>query len=993
MTAIYHIPAGRPFADDLVRGIRGFVKSPEDLSDAIILVPNRRLSVSLRTAFLRDANGRSELLPSMVPIGEVEEDAPELAEMGWDRDDLRPMIPALERQLLLAGGLGQLSDSMPERLGLAGALAHFLDQAQTNGCDMDKLESLVEEGDLADHWRKLLIYLNLLMKWWPEILKSAGKSDPVLWRDKAIEARAEAWRRNPPKGLVVVAGASVAMDSTLELIRAVMGLDRGMVVLPGLDTGMPDNDWKGLTGDDETVICHPQHQTASLLDKLGVDRRQVECWPASATGGGNPRLDLLREMFRPAGQAEEWQKISDRGDITGQSLARPGVDGGRPEWLKMVECYDRREEAEVIALVMREVLETPGRTAVLATADRVLGRMVIGELSRWGIELEDSAGTGLLETPPAHFLRLILDAWISGFAPRPLMAMLQHQLAASGLDKAKFRENVRRLDLRLRGPRPEGGLGGIVKLLRSQGGSEGLVKFVEERIAAPLKPLTSLKPNIPCDLAECLDALGESAEGLGKLPDEPLAVWQGQTGTRVARFLVQATSAGKAAGTTIKPDELPAVLSVLMQNETIYPNRVGHPRLAVMGSVEARMHSADLMILGGMNEGTFPSRPVGDPWMSNSMRVDFGLPPTNWRVGLAAHDAYMAMARPQVLITRAARQDGAPTEPSRWIRRLDTILSVAGLKREDAPEYIQIAAARNSVEGAVSPIAPPEPTLDSATRPRKFSATEMDTLLKDPYAIYAKKVLKLRALDPLDQAPGPAERGSFIHDVLKVFTKRYPEGPLPDDALDQLLADGRAEFTKLPDTPWGEALWWPQFEAVARWFIAIEELRADENRHRHAEISGEMEVDGLTAPYTLTARADRIDVLADGALRIIDYKTGGIPTASAVNGGRALQLVVEAALAAGGHFPGIDAGRRIKALEYWKLSGRGDAPGEIRNRTLDGPDLENAGGNLIGLLHQFDDDDAAYVSEPVAREANRYSDYKHLARLAEWKISHGEGGE
>ena len=993
---IFHIPAGRPFADDLVEGIRGLARSPEDLADAVVLVPNMRLAASLRTAFLRSAEGRPELLPAMMPIGMVEEDAPELAQAGWDSDDLPPMIPALERQLLLADKLVDPSRTMAETMGLARSLADFLDEAQTHGCDMDNLRGLVEEGDLAIHWQKLLAYLDLLMQWWPEKLKAIGKSDPVLWQSKAIEARAEAWAMDPPKGLVVAAGSPGAMKSIKDLVGTVAELERGMVVLPGLDTEMTGDDMKGLLGGDETAYCHPQYQMAALLDSLGIEPGQVRTWPGSASAEAGPRLELLREMFRPASQVGAWQRIPDGGKVSGESLMRkaPAGDGDadRGEWLKLVECYDRREEAAVIALAMREALETPGRTAVLATADRTLGRMVVGELSRWGVELEDSAGTGLGETRPAHFLQLILDAWASDFAPRDLMALLQHPLAASGLDRAGFRDHVRRLDKGIRGPRPAKGLKGMLKHLRSRKKTRNLADFLQERVVEPLAPLAPLKQGANRALSECLDALGDAAERLGKLPDEPMAVWEGRAGTRVARFLMQAKMAAESAGTSIDPADLPAVLPVLLRAETIYPEREGHPRLAVMGHVEARMHTADLMILGGMNEGTSPPNPPRDPWMSNSMRGDFGLPPANWRVGLAAHDIYMAMARPQVLVTRAARQEGAPTEQSRWLRRLDAVRKVAKLDNPKDDRFIRIAEARNHVAGAVSPIDRPEPTLDSATRPRKFSATELDTLLKDPYAIYARRALGLKALDPLDQEPGAAERGSFVHAALDAFIQDNPEGAPPDEALEQLLAFGRKELEKLPDNPWSEALWWPQFVAVAEWFIGHEHSRAGGIRRRHAEIRGEMEVEGLTAPYTISARADRIDVLADGSLRVVDYKTGSIPNKRAVQGGRALQLIVEAVLAAGGHFPGVDAGE-VHSLEYWKLTGRGDEPGEVHDRTLEGDGFDVAGERLAGLLHQFDRDDAAYVPEPDAREANRYSDYRHLARLAEWRISHGEGGE
>ena len=992
MGQLHHIPAGRPFASDLASGIRGLVTSPEDLADAIILLPSRRLAQALRVAFLRDGGGRAELLPTMAPIGDLEEDAAELAIAGWDRDDLPPVIPSLERKLMLARKLADPSRSMTETLSLAGALSDFLDQAQTAGCDMSRLADLVQEADLASHWQKLLSLLGLLMQWWPLELQRIGKSDPVLWRDAAIRARAEAWGDQPPKGLVIIAGSTGSLPATRVLMQSVLQLERGHIVLPGLDSGMPDDDWGGLTGGkDETAICHPQYQLAQLLDAIGISHDAIPPWPASVRDGPDtgvkPRLDLLREVFRPASQTGEWQKIPDRGVIS-----RKGLSG-----MALLDCYDHREEAEVIALAMREALETPGRTAALVTADRVLARMVSGELSRWGVLVDDSAGTSLADTGAAQFLRLILDAWMEGFSPRPLLALLQHPLAASGMAKPDFRQKVRQIDrLLLRGPRPEGGLDGLLEKAKALDGD--LARFVRMHVIDPLRPLTELEDHetiglAPIGLARCADALGKSAENLAALPDNPLAAWQGQSGMRVARFLQHLATGGDAAGVEVTLAEMPAAITALMRGETIYPDRIDHPRLAIMGMVEARMHTADLMIMGGMNEGTSPPHAPGDPWMSNAMRVEFGLPPAHWRVGPAAHDAYMVMAMPDVLITRSARLDGAPTEMSRWLRRLDAVLDVARLDRPDAARYQRIARTMNAATGPVCPAPCPEPVLDQATRPRRFSATELDTLQKDPYAIYARKVLGLKALDPLDQPPSAADRGSFIHDALKVFTQRFPDGPMPENALRQLLADGRDELEKLPRNPWVEKFWWPQFEAIARWFVAMEKSREDGIIERHAEIRGEMELPGLTAPYTLTARADRIDVLPGGYARIIDYKTGLVPGRSAVNGGRALQLIVEAVLAQGGHFNGIDDALNIAALEYWKLTGKDREPGKPEDRTPDQAMLADAGDGLTRLLHQFDQDTEPYPPEPFASEANPYSDYRHLARVGEWRLNEGEGEE
>src|SRR5262245_50134578 len=92
--------------------------------------------------------------------------------------------------------------------------------------------------------------------------------------------------------------------------------------------------------------------------------------------------------------------------------------------------------------------------------------------------------------------------------------------------------------------------------------------------------------------------------------------------------------------------------------------------------------------------------------------------------------------------------------------------------------------------------APPAPRPPVATRPRELSVTRVETWMRDPYSIYARHILKLRPLDPLDASPGLAERGIFIHSALDEFVRTLP-GPLPPDALERLLALGRQRFAEL----------------------------------------------------------------------------------------------------------------------------------------------------------------------------------------------------
>ena len=453
----------------------------------------------------------------------------------------------------------------------------------------------------------------------------------------------------------------------------------------------------------------------------GLRRPPIAMMPAKQAG-----WRYCGRAMRPAQQSGQWRQIPERQDVKPSSL----------NGLMRVDCYDRRQEAEVIALAMRETLETPGKTAMLISGDQRLSQMVSGELKRWGVMVSSSAGQKLSETSPAHFMRLIIEAWQSDFAVVPLLAMARHRLASAGLDKSAFRQELRKLErLVLRGAKIEGGLKAIAAKAHDK--SQSLGQFVDRHLIEPMTPLMALEGQINLTLADFADAHGRAAELMAASPDvETLELWQGQDGTRLAKFMHKLGLHGQT--TPLEAEAYPSVLQVLMAGEVIYPDHIDHPRLSILGTVEARMQAADLTILGGMNEGISPPETPADPWMSNTMRVDFGLPHAHWRIGHAAHDAVIAMARPEVLITQAGRDQGAPTQVSRWLRRIDAVLDVAQLSWPDSSRFIGLAEALTPKSLTVESCLRPEPKPNVELRPRQFSATGLDTLLRDPYAIYAR---------------------------------------------------------------------------------------------------------------------------------------------------------------------------------------------------------------------------------------------------------------
>ncbi len=993
---VFTIAAGKPFAETLARGVIEMAgMEPLALADATILLPTRRAVRTMGETFAK-LSGGAALLPQLKPLGDVDEDDI-LLDPASENLALPPSMTPVRRRLLLAalvqrwdrarhGGHGQLT--FAHAALLARALGQFLDEAETQGADLSKLESLAPDA-LARHWAEVRDFLVFLRDRWPILLDAEGAIEPAARRNLLLNALAERYAAMSFAGPVIAAGTTGSIPATAGLLAVIAKLPNGFVVLPGLDCSLDEESWNALDPG------HPQFGMKELIERIGIARRDVRDWRAGPIPL-SPRNALLRETLRPAPTTDAWRAIADAGDETPLSAAQgeradsvaasTGTIAQGLEGISLVEAAHPGEEALAIALILREALETKGQTAALVTPDRNLARRVAAELGRWNIAIDDSAGRPLAHTPPGAFLLLLVDAVAEEFAPVPLLALLKHPLAACGMERTEFLRAVRELDCRcLRGPRPDPGLAGAAQAISRAQASEKLSRWFQN-VTERLEPLCAAFAPEEIAIADLVEAHAKVAEALAATDTRSgeALLWQGEDGTAAAQLLA-ALGIETDGIPLIEPSSYASLIRTLFEERAVRPTYGRHPRLAILGPLEARLQSFDVIVLGGLNEGTWPAAAAADPWLSRPMREKLGFASPERAIGLAAHDFATLAAGRRVYLTRALKAEGTPTVASRWLQRLTQLTAGLDLRKKlaSAKPYAALAA-RLEHPRRYAPESRPAPTPPVNARPRRLSVTEIETWLRDPYAIYAKHILKLRPLDPLDAAVGPLERGAAIHRILELFLKEWTDASFlhADERLmaiaDKVFRDARIPLAAL-------ALWRPRFVKAAHWFVDLERERRPAIARSFVEIGGVRRFESPAGDFVLYGRADRIDVLKAGGAAVLDYKTGNPPSSGQVKHLLAPQLPLEGAILAEGGFGEIGklAPQELLYIQF----GGGAEPGKVSNISGAAELALEAADRLSERIAAFDREETPYLPRVMPFRADIQGEYDHLSRVREWSLS------
>jgi ATP-dependent helicase/nuclease subunit B len=981
--AIFTIPAHRAFADALAKGLisqHGGKDGGLALARGTILLPNNRAVRALRDAFVR-ASGSGLLLPRLVPIGDIDLDEAlgnALAPIGADAA-IPPPISSAQRLMIMTrlieherARIGEPVD-IGEAYRLAVALAQTLDQLIVERKGPHDLDA-IDPGDLSDHWTASLRLFHLLVEQWPRELEKRGCIDAADRRNRLLDHVARHWRAAPPTHFVMAAGIVTTAPAVAGLLKIISALPQGSVVLPDLDQNLSIEQWNAIGAvdgaqDKPDAISpnetHPQYALKQLLHRMGVNRDEVALWRWGSEHDGRAlRGKAISNALLPALLTGSWPDVppAERSlkDVTAIEAANPA------------------EEAQAIAIVLREAIETPERTAALVTPDRILATRVSAHLKRWGIDADDSAGRPLAHLPPGTLLMALAQAGADRFAPVSLLAALKHPLVMAGEGRLAWLEQVRRLDLLLRGPRPAAGLAGLAHhLSRDDSRGRTLRAALADwwpRVAEMLAPLeAAFAQDRP--LPDVIAALREAASVL--TGDR---IWAGHQGHVAAQVMADLEAAAPHGPALANPGGFTAMLAQILSGQAVRPPQGGHPRIQILGLLEARLQQSDLMILAGLNEGVWPSLPQPDPWLAPRVRRTLGLPGLERRIGLSAHDFANGLGAPQVVLSRARRDMSAPTVASRFWLRLN---AMTGSRWVANDRLIQLARSIDRPDPATPSYLPPAPRPPRDRRPKEIAVTDVDRLRADPYAFYASKILRLPSLDPVDADPGPAWRGTAAHDVLQ----RWMEEGSGDAARLGQLAREMVGSTQA--SPLLRTLWLPRLLAGLDWVAAeVAKQEAAGRTILFGEQWGKITRKGVV----LRGKPDRIDRLADGSVGVVDYKSGGVPSVRQAKVGYSLQLGLLGLIASEGGFDLVAKGTAVSAFEYWRLGKAGGQFGKAQPLTdSKGAYQRIVTDDFLPLVAGFFDDAASQWlagDEPFAArphsDAPVYTDYDQLMRLDEW---------
>lgn len=935
---LYNIPLGSSFLKTLADGIiERFSDDPIRMGQSVVLLPTRRGCISLKDILQKKAKERSLILPRIYALADLEQN-PILP--GLPIIEIPKTISKWERLGKLAHLVQQflrqrnLCDSIAVAYKLAKELSVLLDECYISNISLKNIETLFQ-SDFSIYWQQNLSFLQIISDFWPVILKERGLVETVVQHQHNLRYICSQWSPSFP---VILAGTTGTRPATAELAKKVLQFPQGMVVLPGYDVAINGK---------AIPATHPHYTLSHFVTYLEAGD-SIEWYP-NRTQEARAKSKFLVEAMAP---------ILSHNTILTQ-VERQIIEKD----VTPIDCDSGDEEAMIIAALLRQTYEVQDKTAVVITPDQGLTKKIQSYLRRWEIEVNISSGTPLGDTVVGTFLTLVsclsIDMKVIDW-----LSLLKHPLFLKNEDRHMHLQKVRQLELEVYRKRRIDNITNLDLLPKE-------LRCWYQALLEKVHPLLYKKPKQSfLDYLRLHQQVAESIAGK--------FLWLNDDG-EVAKVFVEDLLSQVETFPSLTWGDYKGLFHQLMQVESVHNKKgIGSP-LRILGTLEARQVEADVVILASLNEGSWPQTIEDGPWLSNNMRVKLGLPDLNRRLGLAAHDFCLSFAASRVFLTRSKQNQGVVTTPSRMWQRFHTVAKINGLFFQPMTHLKKLVKDLDTPH-SISPSEPPRPQPVRYMKPDQLSVTDIERLMRDPYSVYARKILRLKKLESLDQTLSGREWGQLVHLCLeRAFTAYNQVSSI--NFMETLIQVGKTVFSPYFEDIVVRIFWWNRYLQICKWVQRIISSSFDNLEGLKTEVMGTLELKVGEELLTLKTIADRIDSWGNGHYHIIDYKTGVLPTIKDVEAAFSPQLILEGLILMDGGFQGLQAST-IESF-YWGLKG-GAEGGVIKKIDNYVQLLEEAKRGLLALLDYFYKDEAVYLSCPWGEDKATFKHYFHLARVEEW---------
>lgn len=934
---VFHIDPSADFLESLIEGIHSRFQGI-DLSQITVFLPSKRACNSLLSSHRN--------MPKLMPIGEIQ-------------DNRISIISPLEYKLLISQELRRCKGMSYRKAMMAAAeIYDLIIKFNRDDVNIDSINE-VDFSDLPTHSQELIEHFKFINSDLLKTLSLEGRESVICARNKGIYNMIARWQSKPPKFPVIIAGSTGSAKATTELLKATAKLDNGFIIVTGVDMNLSEDSWNQINE------LHPSFQLKCLLEQLKIKRNDLQNWSASKEADPLRARFLSEAMCPPS--VMNWHQLD-----SGEFRDLKGME--------YLDCNSHQEEAMIIIIKIKELIAKGCENIGVIINDLDLKKRILATARLYDININDSYGVSAFIIAQINFISAIFEAIENSFSPIWLIDILANRFAHLKYHKDHLKSLVSQLNIKyLRGICAYNNL---EKLIEKTAAKEDLeISQMLQNLLAICERAINMRQKKTVIFEDLLSELIVIAEKLSENVDGKITFWEGKFCDEVKDFLNE-LSVLKIG--PIPVSEFKFILTQCLANKRFSREESQKSMVQILSSIESRLLNFDYVILAGLNEKSWPEGVAPNPWFS-ALSKHVGLAKPEAGIGKSAHDFFCLMHNSQVMITRATTVNGDIQIPSRWLIRIEALAKKLNKLSDIKPRdhYLLKQVREFFLPSNFTKYSPPTPKPPRELRPTTLSVTQIEKLIRDPYTVYVSKILNIKKLDKLEKMPDQLEFGNFIHQVIDELNKKY-KNIKPHEVFDELIVYGKQKLSSLMHNPIVQKMWWPRFEKIARWIVCFEEFkRANGKAKIYSEVKGSISFMTSAGTFTLTAKADRIEVYENNIASIIDFKTGAIPSNQDVTNMLSPQLPLEALIASKGGFN--IAIESVEELAYIQFS-VGNKLGAITNIKAPIAELvtetEEA---LLKLIELYADENTPYTICPNPKKAPTYNELEHLERLSEWQ--------